>query len=321
MKKQDLSVPIMLAGMFIFLCLLFVISLFRGSVPNETAPKETTEPTVITEPESPYGWKEESGQKYYLNQDGSRATGWLELDGQRYYLNGEGILQTGWLEDNGTQYYLKPSGVMARGEQVIDGVKYFFTSSGQQILLVNRWNPVPEGYSPELVEISLQYSVEGSQVDAVCYDALLEMLKDCNKEAPRVCVVSSFRTNDYQTKSYNRKVNSYISQGYSQEEAEEKAATSIAVPGTSEHQLGLAVDIIDTRLWELDEEQANLPAQKWLMENCWRYGFILRYPEGKIDVTGIIYEPWHYRYVGKEVAQEIHQSGLTLEEYLQSITN
>ena len=94
----------------------------------------------------------------------------------------------------------------------------------------------------------------------------------------------------------------------------------VARPGTSEHELGLAVDIIDTQLWDLVEEQENLPAQQWLMENSWKYGFIFRYPKDKIEITGIIYEPWHYRYVGKELAAEIHESGLTLEEYLANLS-
>ena len=81
------------------------------------------------------------------------------------------------------------------------------------------------------------------------------------------------------------------------------------------------MDIVDTRLWALEWEQADLPAQKWLMEHCWEYGFILRYPKDKIDVTGIIYEPWHYRYVGKELAAELHELGLTLEEYIHSLTD
>jgi hypothetical protein len=105
-----------------------------------------------------------------------------------------------------------------------------------------------------------------------------------------------------------------------QEEAERLAAQVVAVPGTSEHHSGLAVDIIDTRLWALEEEQADLPAQQWLMEHCWEYGFILRYPKDKIDVTGIIYEPWHYRYVGLELAKELHDLGLTLEEYMTMLT-
>ena len=90
----------------------------------------------------------------------------------------------------------------------------------------------------------------------------------------------------------------------------------MAIPGTSEHQLGLAVDIVDKHSQVLDNSQADTPAQQWLMEHSWEYGFILRYPEGKSEITGIIYEPWHYRYVGKEAAAEIHELGLCLEEYL-----
>ena len=98
------------------------------------------------------------------------------------------------------------------------------------------------------------------------------------------------------------------------------AATEVAMPGTSEHQLGLALDIIDNRNWNLDESQASMPTQQWLMENSWRYGWILRYPNEKSEITGIIYEPWHYRYVGKTVAAEIYNLGVCLEEYLQSLT-
>ena len=85
----------------------------------------------------------------------------------------------------------------------------------------------------------------------------------------------------------------------------------VAIPGTSEHELGLAVDI------NADKEQSsNEEVYNWLAENAWRYGFILRYPQGKEDITGIDYEPWHYRYVGKEVAKEIYEAGITLEEYV-----
>ena len=85
----------------------------------------------------------------------------------------------------------------------------------------------------------------------------------------------------------------------------------VAIPGTCEHALGLAVDI------NADKEQSsNEEVYNWLAENAWRYGFILRYPKGKEDITGIDYEPWHYRYVGKEVAKEIYEEGITLEEYV-----
>ena len=90
----------------------------------------------------------------------------------------------------------------------------------------------------------------------------------------------------------------------------------MAVPGTSEHQLGLALDIVDVANQVLDERQENTEVQKWLMKNSWKYGFILRYPTDKSDITGISYEPWHYRYVGKEAAKEIYEAGICLEEYL-----
>ena len=315
-RRLQKSFIIMVASLAVLLIAL--ICLIASCVNSAAEGTETTAASTDTTPQ--YGWMEENGKRYYLKQDGTRATGWLELDGKRYLLDEEGYPKTGWLEENGNTFYLKEDGSVATGTVQIGGVNYHFTSAGVPILLVNPWNAVSEGYSPDLVELSTDISVEGSQVDRSCYDALLEMINACNKECPKVCVVSSYRTHEYQTNSYNRKVQSYLSQGYSQEEAEKEAATIIAKPGTSEHQLGLAVDIIDTRLWALEEEQADLPAQKWLMEHCWEYGFILRYPKGKIDVTGIIYEPWHYRYVGKEVAKELHDSGLTLEEYLQNLS-
>ena len=166
-----------------------------------------------------------------------------------------------------------------------------------------------------------------TELDKKIYEPLKEMMDACNKaleaesgkNASKCCVTSGYRTMDDQIRIYNREIEDRMAQGLSREEAEKSAATAVAVPGTSEHQLGLAVDIVDTGSWSLDEFQADLPAQKWLIANSWEYGFILRYPEGKTDVTGIIYEPWHYRYVGRELAKELHDLGLTLEEYLNGL--
>lgn len=108
-----------------------------------------------------------------------------------------------------------------------------------------------------------------------------------------------------------------MDQGYGLEDAKAKAGRQVAVPGTSEHQLGLAVDIVDVSYQLLDTNQENTDVQKWLLENSWRYGFILRYPTDKTDVTGIVYEPWHYRYVSKEYAKEIYEKGVCLEQYLE----
>ena len=248
------------------------------------------------------------------------VTGWVEEDGLRFYydLNGEAV--TGWQEVDGLTYYFKPDGAMATGEVEIDGIRFHFTSQGQRVILVNPWNFIPADYELNLVELTDPYGVEGSFADQRCVEDLKAMIDACNRECPEAIVASSYRSQERQTTNFNRKVKYYLDQGYSQEAAEKEAATIIAVPGTSEHQLGLAFDIIDTRLWALEEEQEDLPAQKWLMEHCWEYGFILRYPKDKIEITGIIYEPWHYRYVGKDLAKELHDLDVTLEEYLQNLT-
>jgi D-alanyl-D-alanine carboxypeptidase len=114
-------------------------------------------------------------------------------------------------------------------------------------------------------------------------------------------------------------INSYLDDGYSYDEAYARSVQIVAVPGTSEHHLGLALDIVDSSYTKLNHQQAKMPTQKWLMEHCWEYGFILRYPADKSDSTGIIYEPWHYRYVGVDVARELQESGLTLEEYIANL--
>ena len=116
---------------------------------------------------------------------------------------------------------------------------------------------------------------------------------------------------------FDNKILRLIDEGVSAEDAPTLAATTVALPGTSEHQLGLAVDILDTNYPYLDEYQQYTGAQQWLMEHSWEYGFILRYPNGTSEITGIIFEPWHYRYVGLEHAKAIHELGITLEEYIQ----
>ena len=191
--------------------------------------------------------------------------------------------------------------IFSQGE-VTDGV--------WNLILVNPWNPMPENYSVELEEIS------GGGVDKRCYPQLQKMMDDCRAQGYSPYICSSFRTWDLQQRLFNNQIQEFIVQGHDEEEARALAAREVAVPGTSEHQLGLAVDIIDTSNWNLDESQENVPAQQWLMANSWRYGFILRYPVGSTSVTGIIYEPWHYRYVGCQAAKEIYQRGITLDEYL-----
>lgn len=272
-----------------------------------------------TEGGSKTGLTRVGGVTYYLDENGIPLTGWQDIGDDRYYFDETGAMQTGWLELYGVRYYLREDGTMARGRVDIDGTAHYFTSDGASILLVNPWNPVPDGYEPNLVPLDTYYGSEGMQVDRSCLEALMEMINDCNATGSRAYVLSSYRSLESQQRLFDRKVASLMAEGMSRSDAEAQAGTVVVKPGTSEHHLGLAVDIIDTSLWALEEEQEDLPAQKWLMENCWRYGFILRYPKDKTESTGVIYEPWHYRYLGKALAEEIHNSGLTLEEYLESL--
>ena len=180
------------------------------------------------------------------------------------------------------------------------------------LTLVNPWNTVPEDWKVDLIHIG-----SGHRVDKTCYDDLMIMMEACRAEGLSPVVRSSYRTHSTQEQLYANKVRQWKSYGYDEEAARKKAATIVAIPGTSEHQLGWAVDIVDANYRTLDEKQADTAAQQWLMAHSWEYGFILRYPVDKSEITGIIYEPWHYRYVGRENAKKIFASGLCLEEYLE----
>ncbi len=179
------------------------------------------------------------------------------------------------------------------------------------LILVNPWNTVPEGYKVETSSL-----LNGESVDSRCYSDLAAMLQECLAAGGSPIVCSAYRPHEKQVRLYQEQVDSLLAQGRTQEEAEAEAGTVVAVPGTSEHELGLAVDICDSENQNLDESQLETLTQQWLIEHCWDYGFILRYPVDKSEITGIIYEPWHYRYVGRKNAAKIHESGLCLEEYL-----
>ncbi len=182
----------------------------------------------------------------------------------------------------------------------------------QDLRLVNRDHPLPE----DLLAPELTYLRNGQAIDTRVYPDLQAMMDAARAEGYHPLICSSFRTWDKQEQLFERKVRSYQDQGYDREEAEEMAAVWVARPGTSEHQLGVAVDIVSEEYQILDEGQEDTPLQQWLMEHCWEYGFILRYPVGSQEITGVGYEPWHYRYVGKEAALAIRDQGVCLEEYL-----
>lgn len=185
------------------------------------------------------------------------------------------------------------------------------------LLLVNPWTPLPEDFVPgELVPVQ-----NDQAVDARAYPDLQNMLDDMSEAGLSPLICSSYRSQERQQELYDNKVQRVMDEGVSLEAAQAEAARWVARPGTSEHQTGLAVDIVSLSNQMLDETQESTPEFQWLAENAWKYGFILRYPNDKSEKTGIAYEPWHFRFVGKEAAEEMHDLGLCLEEYLESLAD
>lgn len=189
-----------------------------------------------------------------------------------------------------------------------------FDFSAWNLVLVNPDNPVPEDYPLKLEWVSLNGL--DRQVNSLCAQPIRDMVNAAKADGITLYLRSTYRGIKLQTDSFNAKVNEYIGYGYSREEATKIAATIVAVPGTSEHHTGLAADITCPEFNRLNENFDKTEAYKWLYAHCAEYGFILRYAKDKTDITKIIYEPWHYRYVGKEAAKIIMSEGLAYEEFV-----
>ena len=180
------------------------------------------------------------------------------------------------------------------------------------LTLVNPWNPLSEtGYTAKLT-----VAENGFLVDRACADSLQKMLSDCRSAGRKPVLKSAYRSVDDQLELFDGEVQRLVETGMSPEDAEAVVLRTIAKPGRSEHELGLAVDIVDADYTVEDETQSTTPTAQWLSENAWRYGFILRYPQSAEAVTGYSWQPWHYRYVGEDAAVNISSLGITLEEYL-----
>lgn len=179
------------------------------------------------------------------------------------------------------------------------------------LILTNAEYPVPEDYEVELKTIP---GTEQS-VDERIYEPLMQMLEDMKAQGLSPVVCSGYRTLDKQEKLFNRKVQSYVRRGHTKEESYILARQTISIPGSGEHCLGLAVDFYTKKFHKLEKAFEDTPEGRWLMEHAQDYGFIMRYGENKTDITGIEYEPWHYRYVGVEVAKYIKEHDLSLEEF------
>ena len=179
-------------------------------------------------------------------------------------------------------------------------------SKDWNLTLVNKWNPMKGDNN-----IELKILANGEKVDNRIYPKLQNMFDDMRSDGIYPVVASGYRTKKEQEDIYNSKISEYQEQGLSYDDAKIETEKWVALPDTSEHQLGLAVDINADGI-----RSEGYEVYDWLDQNAWQYGFIKRYPENKTDITGVNNEAWHYRYVGKEAAREIYNQGVCLEEYL-----
>jgi len=244
-------------------------------------------------------WQEGENKRYYFPETGAMALDWQTLDGKLYYFGEDGLMHTGWLQLGEYRYYLHNDGTAATGKLEIDGNIHYFTPRGIHVVLVNTQNKVPSWYDPDLTTLTGYH-----KVSSVCLEPLQRMLADCKAAGNNYTFNSAYRSLSQQSEILTLRTQEYEDAGYDHNAAYWKARQTVALPGTSEHHLGLAVDILGA------------DAIAWLHENCWEYGFILRYTAEKEAITGFVDEPWHFRYVGKEVALDMKDSGLCLEEYL-----
>ena len=183
--------------------------------------------------------------------------------------------------------------------------------SSWEYTLVNPQNLLSSDFKPELSDIG-----NGQYFDSRAADALKDFVSAAKAEGLSVYITSSYRSYATQEYLFNNKVNQYLYSEGSQEAATEKAKTIVAYPGTSEHQLGLACDIVDKYYDAMNESLENTALSQWMAAHCAEYGFILRYPKDKTDITGVMFEPWHFRYVGTTAAEYIMGNGLAFEEFV-----
>lgn len=181
-------------------------------------------------------------------------------------------------------------------------------------LLVNKTHAVPSGYTPALHKLP-----NGIEVAEESYEALIAMWQDCEaaNEGHKLAVVSGYRNHEKQQWLMDEEIKKNMRAGMDAAEAEEDALRSVAPAGYSEHETGLCVDILAADYQYMDEKQEDCPVNEWLQAHCTEYGYILRYPKKKESVTGFMYESWHFRYVGRELAEQMKKEGLTLEEYIE----
>ena len=197
--------------------------------------------------------------------------------------------------------------VSANSEEVNNVIEKEYEEE-EEILLVNKDNPLPEDYKVELTEY------DNHLVSKEIIDELEKMYKDAKKDGVNLNINTAYRDKKEQQEILDRRIKLYASEGLTQKEAKKKALTEVQLPGCSEHETGLAIDFSNP-----SKPEDNEPMWKWLNANSYKYGFILRYPKDKMDITKVSNEEWHYRYVGKDIAKEMKNTGECLEEYINRV--
>lgn len=196
-------------------------------------------------------------------------------------------------------------------EQMKQQAQEIYRRNRDILMLVNKTNPIPEGFKGDLVSLN-----DGkNKVSSEIYEALIRMLEDGEKQGYSFCVVSSYRDAGYQQSLIEDDIKRYTGEGMSFSDALNKTLEQVMPAGYSEHETGLAVDITAADYVTLEEDQEETPDNQWMRKHCREYGFILRYPKDKEWITQISYEPWHFRYVGKEAAEFLYVHNLSLEEF------
>lgn len=270
------------------------------------------------------GWLKDGANWYYLNPSGSMATGWLATGGNWYYLTASGAMATGWLKDGAYWYFLAESGVMVTGVRVIDGRSSTFATNGAWLgytdelqasassltVLVNKRNPLnPLTYVPPLVSLSSVGVGGGQSMRPEAAWAMVGLVSLARGSGIELQVASGYRSYRTQQSLFANYVSRY---------GRASAETFSARAGYSEHQTGLAADVwAPAEGCRAQQCFANTRAGRFVADNAWRYGFIVRYPSGYQSITGYIYEPWHLRYVGTAISQAMRNGGVpTYEHYL-----
>ena len=253
----------------------------------------------------------------------------MQADDKRLGVNqNEEAIQTGNISGDASEQIYEMEELKSKDEteesQVLSDEIVIINENGEvqnptfdedwKLILVNKQNMVPKDYKFELG------TVRGSiQADVRILEELNAMFAAAQQDGIVLSVCSGSRDYGRQTVLFDKKIKKYMARGLSYFDAYSIASQAVTIPGKSEHQIGLALDIISNTYYDLNEGFAETDAGKWLYEHSAEYGFILRYPKGKEHITGIEFEPWHFRYVGVEAAKEITEQGITLEEYVEQI--